>query len=738
MALKAKANITLPGNATQPLEAVPLQQLPAAFVGTLATSATTQTAITTATSLNATILLHNLSRTGAWADILNKPTYQTSATGQALVPTATALPANMLFHNVAKSGSYNDLTNLPTIPPAFTGTLATSLNDPQGAILTPISFNSAITLHQVAGTGAYFDLLGLPYIQTSATTQAKVPTATQIGGTLVFHDLAKSGSYNDALNRPLYQTSASVQALIPTATTITGTLIFHDVAKSGNYNDLIDKPNIPSIIGLATETWVTNNYQSKAPTGGQNVDILFGVKNGSWTEITGLGGTPFTFDGTLSTVATSLSKLTVATTTNAPIQLHDLARTGAWADILNKPTYQTSATGQALVPTATALPANMLFHNIAKSGSYNDQTNLPTLLTMDATAATIISAAGATAAAGTATTAAHRDHVHGIATAAPVALGETLATGTSTSFSRADHVHPYPDGLALKKVFTIPENSPTGWYRIVKTTQYRRPYSAFIRISQSAASGGYGTTYLLMGNSSPSHLALATANQLNQLGHNIYGTIPLTRARLISSGSSSDSTYLEVYYTSNSTLTYVYVELSNFYSTSSNYILFDEGNQILDSEVASWQRKELTFIAGGIISFNGYWNADGTPYFGGTLATTATSQSVITTPISTNAAILLHNVARTGSYNDLTDKPAAGGVASYKTTFTGTGALTNFTVTHNLNSQDVMMQVYQHGTGNKELVMIPITLATVNTATISFETAPPSTETYSVFCIKLP
>ena len=156
-------------------------------------------------------------------------------------------------------------------------------------------------------------------------------------------------------------------------------------AATGTVNYIANKPTIPSIVGLATETWVSENYQGKAPTGGANVDVLFGVKNGNWVEITGVGGTPFTFDGTLATVATSLSKLAVATTTNAPIQLHDIARTGNYVDLIGAPaafagTYLTSAIGQPLVPSAVSLnTANIMFHNVAKSGSYTDLLNQPSI-----------------------------------------------------------------------------------------------------------------------------------------------------------------------------------------------------------------------------------------------------------------------------------------------------------------------------------------------------------------------
>jgi hypothetical protein len=50
----------------------------------------------------------------------------------------------------------------------------------------------------------------------------------------------------------------------------------------------------------------------------------------------------------------------------------------------------------------------------------------------------------ATTAAGAANAFARSDHVHGVSTAAPVALNTAAAEGTATSLARSDHVHPFP------------------------------------------------------------------------------------------------------------------------------------------------------------------------------------------------------------------------------------------------------------------------------------------------------
>ena len=80
-------------------------------------------------------------------------------------------------------------------------------------------------------------------------------------------------------------TSTSGQTPITTATTLNSALTLHVVSRTGDYNDLLNRPSIPSIAGLATETWVTNNFQEIAPTSGQYVDKILAVKNGSWIEI---------------------------------------------------------------------------------------------------------------------------------------------------------------------------------------------------------------------------------------------------------------------------------------------------------------------------------------------------------------------------------------------------------------------------------------------------------------------
>ena len=69
----------------------------------------------------------------------------------------------------------------------------------------------------------------------------------------------------------------------------------------------------------------------------------------------------------------------------------------------------------------------------------------------------------------------------------------------------------------------------------------------------------------------------------------------------------------------------------------------------------------------------------------------------------------------------------------YSTSITGDASKTSFTITHNLGSRDIVIQVYDNST--YEEVMVDITRATTNTATIAFAKAPASGKVYRVVCI---
>ena len=117
-----------------------------------------------------------------------------------------------------------------------------------------------------------------------------------------------------------------------------------------------------------------------------------------------------------------------------------------------------------------------------------------------------------------------------------------------------------------------------------------------------------------------------------------------------------------------------------------------------------------------------------------TLETSATSQAKIATAAVIPTTLVLHDVSRTGDYIDLLNKPNIPAV--YSGTITGTGALTEFTVTHNLGSQRLVVQVYKETVSGTELVLIQTRNATINTTVLNFSLAPASTDIFDVNIIR--
>lgn len=93
------------------------------------------------------------------------------------------------------------------------------------------------------------------------------------------------------------------------------------VAKTGSYNDLIDKPTIPSISGLATETYVNTKVAGIVNSAPETLDTLQELANA-------LGNDP----NFATTVATEIGKKANSA------DLATVATSGSYSDLINKRT----------------------------------------------------------------------------------------------------------------------------------------------------------------------------------------------------------------------------------------------------------------------------------------------------------------------------------------------------------------------------------------------------------------
>ena len=127
------------------------------------------------------------------------------------------------------SGNYNDLVNRPTL---FSGDYNDLLNKPAGA--------NDLELQLIGSSLRLVDTATNPDTTVSTLDLSSIASSLDYSQLSNLPDLF-SGNYNDLVNRP--------------------TLF------SGNYNDLANKPYIPSIAGLATETYVDNKHAEPNITG---------------------------------------------------------------------------------------------------------------------------------------------------------------------------------------------------------------------------------------------------------------------------------------------------------------------------------------------------------------------------------------------------------------------------------------------------------------------------------------
>ena len=211
----------------------------------------------------------------------------------------TNITSKPSFANVSFTGSYADLTNKPT-------------------------------LSAVATSGSYTDLSGRPTLSLVAT----------------------SGSYADLINKPTFSPVATTGSYID----LTNKPSLSTVATTGSYNDLLDKPAAPTLVGYATETYVTTQIANIVNSAPETLNTL--------NELAQALGSDPNFSTSVSTalgnrlrIDVNNQGLTTEQKTNATtnLGLATVASTGSYSDLTNKPTLAT----------------------VAATGSYNDLTDKP-------------------------------------------------------------------------------------------------------------------------------------------------------------------------------------------------------------------------------------------------------------------------------------------------------------------------------------------------------------------------
>jgi hypothetical protein len=226
------------------------------------------------------------------------------------------------------SGDYNDLTNKPTIPSlagyatqqwVIDQGFMTSDSDSQGLVLNgtvlsitngnsvdlaSLSVNVDLTnyytktevdgLLPTAFSGSYNDLTDTPVIPDITGLASETYVNTAIAGINTF-----SGDYNDLTNKPtLFSGSYNDLTDIPqTEVDLSGYALKTELF-SGSYNDLTDTPTIPSITGLASETYVDNAIAALTDNDNQTLTLTgttLSISGGNSVNLAGLGSGDVTY-----------------------------------------------------------------------------------------------------------------------------------------------------------------------------------------------------------------------------------------------------------------------------------------------------------------------------------------------------------------------------------------------------------------------------------------------------------
>lgn len=228
---------------------------------------------------------------------------------------------------------------------------------------------------------------------------AQTPSAGEsFNGNIKLHKISKTGNYSDLTGIPTIPTVNNGQLLIQkNGTTITATGGTFTANKSSNstYNITVGSGKLN----------LTQNGVSINPATPFNADsssdVTYNILAPDWNATSNEAGyilnkpiiTPFT--GTLITTATSLSKITTATTLNAAISLHDIARTGKYSDLASKAVIlfrnnSNTQVGSGLIVQSQgdAFNASLALHETALSGNYSKLNTLPILDTSNTTSQT--------------------------------------------------------------------------------------------------------------------------------------------------------------------------------------------------------------------------------------------------------------------------------------------------------------------------------------------------------------
>ena len=316
--------------------------------------------------------------------------------------------------------------------------------DNNGALIQdmyPVRYTSGSTT-----TYGMYDIVGNTYYPNANSSGAFTPGSTDILNStiLVESDLAPvalSGSYNDLTNKPTIPTVGILNTNNPDAQSVSSsesfgnTIKLHKVSKTGSFSDLLNKPSYTAS-GLATSKTITALTQTDGTVSLTAADIAI-----TSTQVSSGTTATIASSDTLAIFDADDNKLKSSLAFNSTHGNQFLRKDGTWASTpaTTVGSLSVSSTGQGIPSSAESFTGNITLHNVAKTGSFSDLLNKPsatisglatskTLTALTQTDGTISATAADIAITSTQVTAA--------STAATIATGDTLIIADSSNSNK--------------------------------------------------------------------------------------------------------------------------------------------------------------------------------------------------------------------------------------------------------------------------------------------------------------
>lgn len=287
--------------------------------GTLNTNVSTAQSVSSSESFDNNISLHKISKTGTYTDLISKPVLKTTNTTAQTTNASETISGTINLHKVAKTGTYSDLIGTPTIP-----TKVSDLTNDSGFT------SNAGTITEITMNGSSKGTSGVVNLGTVVTSETDPIFSASAAAGITSSDItnwnSKTSNTGTITGITMNGASKGTSGVVDLGTVITS---------HATHKLLIGTPDSPS--------------QTLAP--GQALNVVTGLTGTSTATNGDLTVTPVlqsiyltSNPGTIVTNNTTAQTASASESLAGTINLHKVAKTGTYSDLIGTPTIPTEST----------------------------------------------------------------------------------------------------------------------------------------------------------------------------------------------------------------------------------------------------------------------------------------------------------------------------------------------------------------------------------------------------------